>query len=243
MLEACDGAGAGARQQVGWRTFFCGPESFTPDDQFHIGESPRAATATSSPAGLNSVGIQMFRRSRQGMCRVDASRDTRRSTSGATTSDACIRSWVRRPSSRSGSAETLGLLYAQPLPAPPVRELARRCPPFTGARAAGLEHGRAVSARWPVGSAPNWFAQRRRPTRPMTSDSFGKPELVLVLGFAEHAAAREGVALFDQSTAFRSIWSQGRDACAGAAADLLCECRRRARTAGLHPLAERARRH
>ena len=27
-------------QDVGWRKFFCGPESFTPDDQFHIGEAP-----------------------------------------------------------------------------------------------------------------------------------------------------------------------------------------------------------
>ncbi|MEM7562377.1 MAG: FAD-binding oxidoreductase, partial [Pseudomonadota bacterium] len=27
-------------QNVGWRKFFCGPESFTPDDQFHMGECP-----------------------------------------------------------------------------------------------------------------------------------------------------------------------------------------------------------
>ena len=27
-------------QECGWRKFFCGPESFTPDDQFHMGEAP-----------------------------------------------------------------------------------------------------------------------------------------------------------------------------------------------------------
>ena len=41
--------------EVGWRSFFCGPESFTPDDQFHLGEAPglrgtlrRAAASTPS---------------------------------------------------------------------------------------------------------------------------------------------------------------------------------------------------
>ena len=42
---------------VGWRSFFCGPESFTPDDQFHVGEAPELRGYFVA-AGLNSVGIQ-----------------------------------------------------------------------------------------------------------------------------------------------------------------------------------------
>ena len=26
-------------QEAGWRKFFCGLESFTPDDHFHVGEA------------------------------------------------------------------------------------------------------------------------------------------------------------------------------------------------------------
>jgi 4-methylaminobutanoate oxidase (formaldehyde-forming) len=40
---------------VGWRSFFCGPESFTPDDQFHVGEVPEVHGYFVA-AGLNSVG-------------------------------------------------------------------------------------------------------------------------------------------------------------------------------------------
>ncbi|MDX1513657.1 MAG: FAD-binding oxidoreductase, partial [Gammaproteobacteria bacterium] len=44
-------------QNVGWRSFFCGSESFTPDDQFHLGEAPEVRNYFVA-AGLNSVGIQ-----------------------------------------------------------------------------------------------------------------------------------------------------------------------------------------
>ncbi len=44
-------------QDVGWRSFFCGPESFTPDDQFHMGEAPELKNFYVA-CGLNSVGIQ-----------------------------------------------------------------------------------------------------------------------------------------------------------------------------------------
>ena len=44
-------------QETGWRKFFCGPESFTPDDQFHIGEAPEIRNYFVA-AGLNSIGIQ-----------------------------------------------------------------------------------------------------------------------------------------------------------------------------------------
>ena len=43
-------------REVGWRSFFCGPESFTHDDQFHVGESPEVGNFYVA-CGLNSVGI------------------------------------------------------------------------------------------------------------------------------------------------------------------------------------------
>jgi len=44
-------------KEAGWRKFFCGPESFTPDDHFHVGESPELKNFYVA-CGLNSVGIQ-----------------------------------------------------------------------------------------------------------------------------------------------------------------------------------------
>jgi len=44
-------------ENMGWRSFFCGPESFTPDDQFHVGQVPDVQGYFVA-AGLNSVGIQ-----------------------------------------------------------------------------------------------------------------------------------------------------------------------------------------
>ena len=43
-------------REVGWRSFFCGPESFTHDDQFHVGEAPELGNFFVA-CGLNSVGI------------------------------------------------------------------------------------------------------------------------------------------------------------------------------------------
>ena len=46
-----------ALQSIGWRRFFCGPESFTPDDQFHLGPAPELDNYFVA-CGLNSIGIQ-----------------------------------------------------------------------------------------------------------------------------------------------------------------------------------------
>jgi len=44
-------------ENVGLETFFNGPESFTPDDNFHLGESPELNNFYVA-AGFNSIGIQ-----------------------------------------------------------------------------------------------------------------------------------------------------------------------------------------
>ncbi len=46
-----------ALQDVGIRKFFCGPESFTPDDRYMLGEAPELRNFYVA-AGFNSIGIQ-----------------------------------------------------------------------------------------------------------------------------------------------------------------------------------------
>ena len=54
-VEQGHGQGAGVGR-VGIRTFFCGPESFTPDLQPIVGEAPEVRNYFVA-AGLNSIGI------------------------------------------------------------------------------------------------------------------------------------------------------------------------------------------
>ena len=46
-----------ALENAGLQKFFCGPESFTPDVRYHIGQSPELQNCYVS-AGLNSIGLQ-----------------------------------------------------------------------------------------------------------------------------------------------------------------------------------------
>ena len=46
-----------ALEQAGIQKFFCGPESFTPDVRYHLGEAPELENCFVA-AGLNSIGLQ-----------------------------------------------------------------------------------------------------------------------------------------------------------------------------------------
>ncbi|MBT6831162.1 MAG: FAD-dependent oxidoreductase, partial [Rhodospirillaceae bacterium] len=46
-----------ALETAGIQTFFCGPESFTPDVRYHLGETPELDNCFVA-AGLNSIGLQ-----------------------------------------------------------------------------------------------------------------------------------------------------------------------------------------
>ena len=191
-------------QEVGWRKFFCGPESFTPDDQFHMGESPELKNFYVA-CGLNSVGLQ---------------------TSGGI-GKACaewmhagrapLDLWgndIRRMYPFQGTqryleervSETLGLLYANHYPyrqyesardvrhSPVHEQLVQQNACF--GEAAGWER-------------PNWFAPSGVEAR--YEYSFGRQNWFEYSG-AEHRAAREGVAIFDQSS-FSKYLIQGNDSC------------------------------
>lgn len=190
---------------IGWRKFFCGPESFTPDDQFHVGQVPDVKGYFVA-AGLNSVGIQ----SSGGLGKVCAEW----MHDGLPPLDM----WgndIRRMFPFMGTQkfieerveESLGLLYANHYP---FRQ-------FETARNVRLSpiHQRLVEHNACFGQVagwerPNWFAPQG--VTPEYQYSFGRQNW-FDYSAAEHKAAREKVALFDQST-FSKFLIQGNDALA-----------------------------
>ena len=190
--------------ETGWRSFFCGPESFTPDDQFHLGEAPELKQLFVG-CGLNSVGIQ----SSGGLGKALAEWMHK----GHPPLDL----WgndIRRMYPFQGTqrylqqrvSETLGLLYARHYP---FRQYASA----RGVRHSPLHerlasHGACFgeTAGW---ERPNWFAPQG--VKPQYEYSFGKQNW-FAYSAAEHRAAREQVALFDQSS-FSKYLIQGRDSC------------------------------
>jgi 4-methylaminobutanoate oxidase (formaldehyde-forming) len=188
---------------MGWRQFFCGPESFTPDDQFHVGQVPNVQGYFVA-AGLNSVGIQ----SSGGLGKVCAEW----MNDGLPPLDM----WgndIRRMYPFMGTQkfieerveESLGLLYANHYP---YRQ-------FETARQVRLSpiHQRLVEHNACFGQVagwerPNWFAPEG--VEPKYEYSFGRQNW-FDYSAAEHMAARESVAVFDQSS-FSKFMVQGKDA-------------------------------
>ena len=191
-------------QDVGWRSFFCGPESFTPDDQFHMGEAPELKNFYVA-CGLNSVGVQTS----GGLGRALADwmhlghapmdlwgNDIRRMFPFQST-----QKYIQHR-----VTETLGLLYHNHYPYKQMetsRDL-RHSPLHERLVAHNACFGEA--AGW---ERPNWFAPDG--VEPKYEYSFGKQNW-FEHSAAEHRAAREKVVLFDQSS-FSKYLVQGRDAC------------------------------
>jgi len=191
-------------QQTGWRKFFCGPESFTPDDQFHMGEAPEVKNYFVA-AGLNSIGIQ----SSGGLGKALAEWII----GGYPPLDM----WgndIRRMYPFQGTqyylenrvTETLGLLYDNHWPyrqMETARDI-RHSPVHEKLIAHNACFGEA--AGW---ERPNWFAPQG--IEPEYQYSFGKQNW-FAYSAEEHKAARNGVVLFDQSS-FSKYTVQGKDAC------------------------------
>ena len=191
-------------QQVGWRKFFCGPESFTPDDQFHIGEAPEVRNFFLA-AGLNSIGIQ----SSGGVGKA--------LSEWMHFGHAPLDLWsvdIRRMYSFQGNSqylekrvsETLGLLYDNHWPY-------RQMETARNVRHSPI-HEKLVERNACFGEVagwerPNWFAPQG--IEPKYEYSFGKQNW-FDYSAAEHQAFRENVALFDQSS-FSKYLIQGKDSC------------------------------
>jgi len=193
-----------ALQNAGIQKFFCGPESFTPDVRYHLGESPELKNCFVA-AGMNSIGLQSA--GGVGKVMADWIRD------GHPPADL----WevdVRRNMPFQGNrkylrervSETLGLLYATHWPF-------RQYESARGARKSAL-HDRLVACGACHGEAfgwerPNWYAPEG--ITPRYEYSYGRQNW-FEHSANEHRAVRETVGLFDQSS-FAKFRLEGPGAC------------------------------
>ncbi|MCC6863258.1 MAG: GcvT family protein [Rhodobacteraceae bacterium] len=193
-----------AMQSAGLKSFFCGPESFTPDGKFLVGESPEVMGLYLG-TGLNSLGIL----SGGGIGALLAEEIVHGNASQDMTglTPACM---ARHTSVRHYLIDRLpdALSYI-----------------FTNASLPNWKHKRARGARrlplhdryaakgayfvplsgWEM---PNWFAQSG--PMPKVTHEFGRQDW-FHLSAAEHRATRESIGLFDKTFMGKFI-VQGRDA-------------------------------
>ena len=192
-----------ALRTTGIKKMYNGPESFTPDNQFLIGEAPECRNFFVA-AGFNSVGIASAGGAGQALAQWILTGDP---GIDLTASD------IRRFASFNGNnlwlrdrvGEILGLHYALPWP---NRELAtarpfRRSPVHHLVAAAGACFGSRNG--W---ERPNFFALRG--DDPAIEYAWGAQNWLPACA-AEQRAARRDVALFDQ-TSFSKYLLTGPDA-------------------------------
>ncbi|MCG6857469.1 MAG: FAD-dependent oxidoreductase, partial [Salaquimonas sp.] len=190
--------------EAGIHTFFNGPESFTPDDRYYLGQAPELANYWVA-AGYNSVGIQSS--GGAGMVLAQWMED---GEPPFDVWDVDIRRvqpfQVNRAYLRERVSETLGLLYADHFPhrQPVTSRGVCRSPVHEQLKAAGAVFGE--TAGW---ERANWFANDGQEKEYRYS---WKRQNWFDNQRAEHMAVREGVGLFDM-TSFGKIRVEGRDAC------------------------------
>ncbi|UVC07892.1 GcvT family protein [Rhizobium sp. TH2] len=192
-------------ETAGIHTFFNGPESFTPDDRYYLGEAPELKGYWVA-AGYNSIGIVSS--GGAGMALAQWMND------GEPPFDL----WevdIRRaqPFQKNRAylkervTETLGLLYADHFP---YRQMAtargvRRSPLHEHLKARGAVFGEVAG-----NERANWFAkegQEREYRYSWNRQNWFENQK------DEHLSVRNGVGLFDMSS-FGKIRVEGRDACA-----------------------------
>ncbi len=189
--------------EVGIRQLLVGPESFTPDDRYMLGEAPEVRRFYVA-AGFNSVGIA----SAAGAGRALAEWIV---ADGPTMDlwDVDIRRFHPAQASprylAARTVEVLGLLYDMhwPFRQPETARGLRRSPLHDRLEAAGACFGEL--AGW---ERPNWFAPEG--VAPRYEYAYGRQNW-FPYSAAEHRAVREAAGLFDQSS-FGKILVTGRDA-------------------------------
>ena len=191
-------------QTAGIHTFFNGPESFTPDDRYYLGEAPEVKGYWIA-AGYNSIGIVSSGGAGQALAHWI--------TEGEPPFDL----WevdIRRAQPfqknrrylKERVTETLGLLYADHFPYRQVETSrgVRRTPLHEHLKARGAVFGEV--AGW---ERANWFAN---PGQEPGYKYSWKRQNWFENQKAEHLAVRTGVGFFDM-TSFGKIRVEGRDAC------------------------------
>lgn len=190
--------------EVGIRTFFNGPESFTPDDRYHLGETPEIGGLFVA-AGFNSIGIQAG--GGAGKVLADWIVDEKPPCDLWDVDVRRAQPFQMAPNYlRDRTRETLGLLYGMHWPDRQVETARgiRRSPLHSEMAVAGACFGEL--AGW---ERTNWFLPGEQPVERYAYDYEGQNAFDQIA--AEHRAVREGVALFDQSS-FAKFRVEGRDA-------------------------------
>jgi len=189
--------------EAGIQLFFNGPESFTPDDRYLLGETPELPGFFVA-CGFNSVGVQ----SAGGAGRVLADWIVH-GHPPMDLGDVDIRRMLPFQSNsrylHDRTVEGLGLLYGMhwPYRQYDTARNVRRSPLHD--RLAALGAGFGEAAGW---ERPDFFGEPG--TTPEYDYSFGRPGW-FEHHAAEHRAAREGLVVFDQS-GFAKFLVQGPDA-------------------------------
>ena len=194
-----------AMEKAGIKTFINGPESFTPDGNFILGEAPEVRGVFVG-AGFNAFGIAsgggagmalaewVARGSppydlwpvdirRFGRCHLDTG-------------------WVR---TRTLEAYAKHYTMAWPFEEHRSARPLRRSPLYDRLRARGAVFGEKLGFE-----RPNWFSDARRGETAEDVYSYGRQNWFEAVG-REHRCARERVAIFDQ-TSFAKFMLVGRDA-------------------------------
>jgi 4-methylaminobutanoate oxidase (formaldehyde-forming) len=191
-------------ETAGIQLFFNGPESFTPDNRYYLGEAPEVKGVYVA-AGFNSIGIQSS--GGAGLVLADwiknghPSMDVNGMDIRRIHPFQSVREYVH-----DRVSETLGLLYAMHWPyrqAETARGV-RRSPLYESTKKLGAVFGEVNG--W---ERPNWYA--RDGVKPEYAYSYGRQNW---FPCAEHEAKQlmTQCAFFDQAS-FAKYQVEGRDAC------------------------------
>ena len=190
-------------KDAGIQLFFCGPESFTPDNRYILGEAPELKNFFVA-AGFNSIGIQ----SSGGVGMVLAEWIVK-GRPPMDLWDVDIRRWAPFQGNsrylRDRTIEGLGLLYAMHWP---FRQVETARPIRTTPLHDRLASRGACFGELAGWERANWFAPPG--VEPKYEYSYGRQNWFEYSG-AEHRAIRETVGILDQ-TSFAKFLLQGRDA-------------------------------
>ena len=190
-------------EKAGIHTFFNGPESFTPDDAYHLGRTPEMENVWVA-AGFNSIGIQSA--GGAGMALAQWMQDKEKPFDLGDVDISRMQPFQgNKKYLFERSKETLGLLYADHFP---FRQKAsargvRRTPFHEHLKSKGAVFGEA--AGW---ERANWFSADGQHDEYVYS---WKRQNWFENSAKEHMAVRENVGLYDMST-FGKIRVEGEDA-------------------------------
>ena len=190
-------------EKAGIHTFFNGPESFTPDDAYHLGRTPEMENVWVA-AGFNSIGIQSA--GGAGMALAQWMQDKEKPFDLGDVDISRMQPFQgNKKYLFERSKETLGLLYADHFPFRQKESArgVRRTPFHEHLKSKGAVFGEV--AGW---ERANWFSFDGQHDEYVYS---WKRQNWFENSAKEHMAVRENVGLYDMST-FGKIRVEGEDA-------------------------------